>query len=246
MKLSNLIATGEQAQVYKCDDLAVKVFNEDTPKTKVLYEALTHARIEETGLLVPKIMEVLKIDGKWAISMECIEGKTLYDIMMEDMDNIEVYINQMVDLQLEIHAQKAPHLSRMKDRLISQIQELDCIDESKKYELLTRLDGMPKHKKLCHGDFHPMNIMISGDKAYLLDWIDATRGNASADAARTFLLLSLKDKNVAKLYLKVFCNKSNTKKDYVQRWIPIMAASRLTENYDEERELLMSWLDVLD
>ncbi|MDF2821803.1 MAG: Mn2+-dependent serine/threonine protein kinase [Clostridiales bacterium] len=246
MELTNLIATGEQAQVYKYNDLAVKVFNENTPKTAVLYEALTHSRIEETGLLVPKIMEVMKVDGKWAIAMECIEGKTLGELMFEDAENIDKYVNLMVDLQLEIHSKKAPHLSRLKDILISQIQGLDCIDESKKYELLSRLDGMPKHKKLCHGDFHPMNIILKDDKTYTVDWENAARGNASADTAKTFLLLALKDKKVAELYLNTFCKKSDTHKEYVQRWIPIMAAARLTENYAEEREMLMNWLDVLD
>lgn len=242
----NIIASGQEAVVYRNGELAVKVFNESTPKTAALYEAFTHSRIEDTGLLVPKIHEVSKKDGKWAITMDCIEGKTLYDVMLEDPQHMEDHINSMVDLQVEIHSKKAPHLARQKDRFITQIQGLSYIDDSKKYELLTRLDGMPKHKKLCHGDFHPMNIIIKEGEYYIVDWVNASRGNASADVANTYLIMSLKNKETAEIYLNTFCDKTNTRKDYVQRWIPIVAAARLTENKEEERELLLNWLDVVD
>ena len=51
---------------------------------------------------------------------------------------------------------------------------------------------MPNHKKLCHGDFDPKNIILRDDgEAFILDWAHATQGNASADAARTYLLFWL-------------------------------------------------------
>ena len=69
------------------------------------------------------------------------------------------------------------------------------LDDNLRYELMTRLDGMPKHTKLCHGDFDPSNIIVGNDgKWYVVDWVHASQGNASADVARTYLLLSLKDK----------------------------------------------------
>jgi aminoglycoside phosphotransferase (APT) family kinase protein len=130
--------------------------------------------------------------------------------------------------------------------MVRQINSLDCIDNIKKYDLLTRLDGMPKHTKVCHGDFNPKNIIVSNDKLYVLDWVHASQGNASADAARTYLLLSLDDPKAADLYLDFFCKKSQTEKRYVQTWLPIVAAAQLTKNKPEERELLMKWLDVVE
>ena len=246
MDFKNLIASGEAVDIYKDGKYAIKVFKENQPKTAALYEALTHARVETTGLPVPIIHEVTVIDGKWAIVMDHIEGKTLHAMMKEDPENIEKYINDMVDIQLEIHSKTAPLLSKLKDKMIRQIQSLDCIDDVKRYELLTRLDSMPKHKKLCHGNFTPMNIIISDDKTYIVDWVAARQGNASADVGRTYLMLSLDFPEAAELYLDTFCKKSGTAKKYVQAWLPIVAAAQLTQNKPEEKDLLLKWIDVVD
>ena len=117
-----------------------------------------------------------------------------------------------------------------------------------RYDLHTRLDSMPKHTKLCHGDFNPSNIIISEDgKPYILDWSHATQGNASADAARTYLLFWLAgDIEAAEKYLDAFCKKSNTDKKYVQQWMPIVAASQSVKGNEKEREFLQTWINVVD
>ena len=67
------------------------------------------------------------------------------------------------------------------------------LDATTRYDLHTRLEGMPKHNKVCHGDFRPSNVIISEDGTpYVIDWSHATQGNASADAARTYLCFWLK------------------------------------------------------
>ena len=110
------------------------------------------------------------------------------------------------------------------NRKISQAQ----LDATTRYELHTRLEAMPKHGKVCHGDFNPSNIIIGEDGVpYILDWSHATQGNASADVARTYLLFWLAgDIAGADRYLDLFCEKSNTAKQYVQKWMPIVAASQ--------------------
>ncbi len=246
MELKNLIASGENVDVYKDGDMVIKLFKEGQPKTAAMYEALTHSRVETTGLPIPIIHEISIIDGKWAIKMDAIEGKTLYEIMKSDPDNMEKYINQMVDIQLEIHSKTAPLLSKLKDKLARQIKSLDCIDEVKRYELLTRLASMPKHIKLCHGNFTPMNIILSGDKTFIVDWVAARQGNASADVGRTYLMLCLEFPEAAEMYLDTFCEKSGTKKQYVQAWLPIVAAAQLTKGIPEEKDLLMRWIDVVE
>lgn len=246
MKLDNLISEGKNASVYRDGENAIKVFNKGTSKTDVLNEALNTTRVEETGFPIPSISEVSIIDGQWAITMNYIEGKTLAEIMKEDPEHCKNYIEQMVDLQLQMHEKRSPLLNKLKDKLVRQIQSLDNLDDIKKYDLLTRLDGMPKHIKVCHGDFCPQNIIVSNDKMYVLDWVHATQGNASADVARTYLLLSLENSKMADIYLDAFCEKSGTAKRYVQTWLPIVAAAQLTKNKPEERELLMKWLDVVD
>lgn len=246
MDFKNLIAAGETVDVYRDGKMAVKIFKNADAKTKALHEALTHSRVETTGLPIPIIHEVSVIDGKWAITMDHIEGKTLHQMMKEDPDNIADYVDDMVDIQLEIHSKTMPLLSKLKDKLSRQIEGLSCLDDTKKYELLTRLESMPKHRKLCHGNFTPMNIIINSDKTYIVDWVAARQGNASADVARTYLMLSLDFPEAAELYLDTFCKKSGTAKQYVQAWLPIVAAAQLTCNNQQEIELLSRWIDVVD
>ena len=245
MELKNLIATSATVDVYKEGNMAIKVFKEGCPKTMALYEALTHSRVEATGLRVPVIHEVSVIGNRWAIHMDCIEGKTLAQVMKDDPANKDKYISDMVDIQIEIHSKQAPKLSKLKDKMTRQINSLDCIDDATKYELLTRLDSRPKHTKLCHGNFTPENIILNENGTFIVDWVAARQGNASADVGRTYLLLSLHDPDMAEKYLHLFCERTNTSKKYVQEWLPIVAAAQLTENKPEERDLLMKWVNVV-
>ncbi len=245
MELKNLISTSETVDVFKDGKMAIKLFKEGCPKTMALYEALTHSRVEATGLRVPVIHEVSVIKNRWAIHMDLIEGKTLADVMKDDPANMEKYVDQMVDIQIEIHSKSVPKLSKLKDKLIRQINLLDTVDDAVKYELLTRLDSMPKHTKLCHGNFMPENIIMNDEGVYVVDWVAARQGNASADVGRTYLLLSLKNPEMAEMYLNKFCEKTNTSKKYVQDWLPIVAAFQLTENNPAEKDLLMKWVNVV-
>ncbi len=247
MELKKVIAVRTSKTVYRDDDKAIKVFDEEYKKSDILNEALNQARIEETGLPVPKLLEVNKIDGKWAIVSEFIEGKTLQRLMDENPDKTDEYLNLFVDIQLNIHNQKMPMLNKLKDKMNRKISQTD-FDATTRYDLHTRLEGMPKHDKVCHGDFRPSNVIIDKDGNYfVIDWAHATRGNASADAARTYLVLMLRgDNELAEKYLDLFCKKSDTAKQYVQKWLPIVAASQTVKGNLDEREFLLRWVNVVD
>lgn len=247
MNLNKVIAVRNDKTVYRDGDLAIKVFNEDYSKADVLNEALNQARVEETKLNVPKVIEVTKIDGKWAFVTQFIPGKTLDTLMKEHPEKKDDYLNLFVDLQLKVHEQKSPLLNKLKDKMNRKIAET-TLDATTRYELHTRLEGMPKHNKVCHGDFNPSNIIITDDgDAYILDWSHATQGNASADVARTYLLFCLQgDEELANQYLDLFCKKSDTAKQYVQQWLPIVAASQSVKGKAEEREFLLNWVNVVD
>ena len=247
MKLDNVLAQRKNKTIYKDGDLAVKVFDETFPKSDILNEALNQARVEETGLNIPKVEEVKKIDGKWAIVSTYIEGKTLAALMEENPDKLDEYLDLFVDIQINILSQKAPLLNKLKDKMNRKIDETD-LDATTRYELHTRLQGMPKHTKVCHGDFNPSNIIISPDGTpYVLDWSHATQGNGSADAARTYLLFRLnKQDELAERYMKLFCDKTDTARQYVNEWLPIVAASQSVKGKPEEREFLLSWVNVCD
>lgn len=247
MKLDKIIAVRTSKTIYRDKDKVIKLFNEDYSKADILNEALNQARVEETGLNIPKILEVTKIEGKWAIVLEFIEGKTLAQIMEEDKENFDKHLERFVDLQMEMHTHKAPLLNKLKDKMNRKITETG-LDATIRYDLHTRLESMPKGTKLCHGDFNPSNIIITpDDKAYILDWSHATMGNASADVARTYLLFWLSGNiDGAEKYLELFCKKSDTAKQYVQKWIPIVAASQSVKGKAEEREFLLHWVNVVE
>jgi RIO-like serine/threonine protein kinase len=247
MKLDNVIAVRKAKKVYRDGDKCIKVFDKDYSKADVLNEALNQARIEETGLNIPKVLEVTTIDGKWAIVSEFIEGVTLAELMEKNPDRLDEYLNTLVDVQLEIQSKTCPLLNKLKDKMNRKISEAD-LDATTRYELHSRLEGMPKHKKVCHGDLNPSNIIVTNDgKYYIIDWSHATQGNASADAARTYLLFCLKEnEETAKKYLDIFCKKSDTAKQYVEKWLPIVAASQSVKGNEDERQFLLSWTDVVE
>lgn len=248
MKLDRIIAVRNNKTVYRDGNLCMKVFDASYSKADILNEALNQARVEETGLAIPKIREVTVIDGKWAIVTDYIKGKTLAQLMQENPDKKDAYLEMFVDLQLQMQSKNCPLLTKLKDKMIRKIGQTD-FDATTRYDLHTRLDAMPKHTKLCHGDFNPSNIIISDEDGtpYILDWAHATQGNASADAARTYLLFWLNgDIDGAEKYLELFCQKSNTAKQYVQKWMPIVAASQSVKGNEKEREFLQSWVNVVD
>ena len=222
MNLDRIIAVRNNKTVYRDGDRCLKVFNEGYSKADVLNEALNQARIEETGLNIPKVLEVTVIDGKWTIVSDYIKGKTLAQLMQENPEKKDEYLNLFVDIQLEIQSKTCPLLNKLKDKMNRKICQTD-LSATVRYDLHTRLESMPKH------------------------WSHATQGNASADAARTYLLFWLNgDIDAAKKYLNLFCEKSDTAIQYVQKWMPIVAASQTVKGNAAEREFLHSWIDVVD
>ena len=234
--------------IFREGDKVLKEFAESFPKDEVFHEAFINARIEEIyGQSVPKVLSVSCVKGRWTITKEYVEGETFEELMRKNPSKKTEYLEKMLGIQLQVLAFKAPVLEQLQSKMQRQINELNGIDDGTRYELLTRLESMPKHEKLCHGDLRPSNIVMDkkGD-CHIIDWVHATKGNASADIARTYLILALDDKATAEKYLELFCEKTGTKKEYVQSWLPIVAAAQLTKKRKEEETELKTWLQIVD
>lgn len=246
MKLDRVIAVRNNKTVYRDGDRCIKVFNAEYSKAKVLKEAFNQSLIEETGINVPKIIEVTMLDGKWAIVSEFIKGKTLAQYMEECPEKKEEYISFFTDLQMNIHSKTAPYLDKLIEKMSRQIAQTE-IDATMRYALCSCLDNMPKDSKICHGDFNPSNIIIDNNEVpYILDWSRATQGNTSADVIRSYFLFMLnEDKTGADTYLDMICTKSNTNKKDFQKWIPIVAAADLVKCNEREREFLIKWVNTV-
>lgn len=240
-----LIFERPHKQVYTDGVRVYKMFDETFPESNVFNEALNQIRVQETGLPVPKVLEVIQKDGKWTIVMEYVKGKTLEQLMNENPGKMDEYIDMLVDIQMAIHSKKAPHLNRLREKMHNAITSLK-IDPSVRYELHSRLDAAPKHNKVCHGDLVPSNIIIDdAGKAHIIDWSHAVQGNGSADTSRTYLYFVMMGKNeLAESYLKKVCVKTDVAKQYIQQWLPVVAAVQLSRGIEGEGTFLMSWLDI--
>lgn len=243
----DLLAERKTKTVYKENNRTIKLFIENHSKSNILNEALNQARVEETGLNIPKLLEVTKMENRWALISEYIEGKSLDELMNEHPEKQEEYMNMFIEIQLNILSKKSPMLNNLKEKMKRKIAETDLSDTIK-YDLNTRLESMPKHNNVCHGDFNPSNIIIKEDgTAYIIDWAHASQGNSSADAARTYLIFNLEGKKEkAEEYLNKFSEKSGIEKKYIQKWIPIVAAAHLSKASEEEKTFLINWIDVVD
>lgn len=247
INLDNPIVERKTKTVYRDNDKTIKLFVENYSKANILNEALNQARVEEgTELAVPKLIEVSKIDNRWALVSEHIEGKPLDKLMEENPEREDEYLNKFIDVQLKVLSNRVPLLNRMKEKYRRKINSAD-INENTRYDLLQRLEGMRSDLSLCHGDYNPSNVIVKDDgTAYVIDWAHVTMGNSAADAARTYLIFCLDSKEkLADKYLNLFSEKSGIEKSNIQRWIPIVAAVQLADS-NCDRELLNSWVDVIE
>ena len=162
MKLdkSKIIAVRTNKTVYKDGNLAIKVFDEGFSNANNLNEALNHARVEETNLHIPKLIEVGMIDGKWAIVTEFIEGKTMAEMMEQEPDKYDEYLERFVNLQIEMHAQECPLLIKLKDKMHRKISETE-LDATTRYASYSPRCSVVH--KVCHGDFNPTNIIMNNE-----------------------------------------------------------------------------------
>jgi tRNA A-37 threonylcarbamoyl transferase component Bud32 len=248
--LGQLVLTRHNKKIYSKDGIITKLFDSKFYQASdVLKEAMNQEYAVESSLPAPHVDSVFMVGKNWAISSDEIKGKTLAKMMGEDPANKKKYIDKLVQIQISIlsHLSDNLKLPKLKDKLNNYITD-SGLDATTRYDLHVRLEKMPNHYKFCHGDLTPQNIIFEGDKAYVLDWAHATRGNASADAAMTYLMFTLEgDDKGASMYLKDFCKKSDTRPEYVQSWISVVSATKLCTISDpKQRELLMRNINVVE
>lgn len=248
MNFEEIIANRSTKTVYKDNGRTIKLFIENYSKLDILNEAVNQARVEETNLNVPKLIEVTKIDNRWALISEHIEGTPLDKLMQANPEKEDEYLELFVKTQEEILKQRAPLLGRIHDKMRRKLNEATNIDDNTKYELLQRLEGIKTKNSVCHGDFNPSNIIVKENgEIYIIDWAHVTQGNPSFDAARTYLLFSMERKDeLAKKYLDLFAEKLEIDKKEIQRCVPIVAASQMSKGREEEQEFLAKWINVID
>lgn len=236
MNLGTPIATGNTAQIFLFENKIAKVFNDFLPDTESSYEANKQKFAHSCGLSVPEVFDVTTIDGKQAIIMEFVKGKTIGDILSENMEQAEYYMNISIDIQQKIHMIVADSLEPMSLKLSRQIESAQQLDKRHKSALLQKMDTITYKKRLCHGDFHMFNLIMSdNNQVIIIDWVDSSAGDVRADVYRTYLLYEQFSIELAEMYLRLYCQKSGLSKDDVFQWAPIIAGARLSENVSSEK-----------
>lgn len=235
MEFGPPIAIGNTAKIYHLENRVIKIFNDYLPASESLYEANKQKFAYSCGLHVPEIFEVTTIDGKQAIIMEHIKGRTIGDILSENLEQAEYYMSISVDIQQKIHMVAAESLEPMSEKLRRQIEVAPYLDMRHKLILLGKLETITYEKRLCHGDFHLYNLIISDNRVVIIDWVDCSSGDIRADVYRTYLLYSQISIELADMYLRLYCEKSGLLKSEIFQWAPIIAAARLSENVSSEK-----------
>ncbi|MEE1160159.1 MAG: phosphotransferase [Atopobiaceae bacterium] len=232
--------------VYQDGNRLIKVFNNQKPGSDVFNEALNDSRVSEAGGRVPRVVEVSQIrggewDGSWALALEYIPGRTLEQVIDDDVENIETYFKQFVELQLQVLSADAPLLNRQKDKLRRMINSVKTLDPSVRYDLQMRLDGLKGGHKVCHGDFVPSNIIIpdDGSEPYVIDWAHVTSGIPEVDAAQTYLLFKVEHPSSADKYLTLYSKMSDTARQVIMNWVPVVAAAELARGRRQREKFLL-------
>lgn len=239
-----IIAIRTDKIVYRDGNTVLKVFDPSYSTADIFNEALNQARIEETGFPVPKIMEILKLDGKWAIRREYAEGITLQRLMQEKPENRESYLDLFTDVQRDIFSLKAKQLNRQKYKLAQRISRAP-ISEEQREVLLQALFSLPDGSATLHGDFIPSNlVLLPGGGHCVLDWTHVTEGNANEDVARTYLqLLRRFGESTAERYLALYLSKSEARRADVFAWMASAAVALLALCRPSERSFYLEKLN---
>lgn len=235
------IAKGELIEVMVEGDKCYKIFSNDYPKTHVMNEAFNTVTLEDTEINTPRLLDICKIDGKWTLVLDYIKGKSIAQLMEENPDKLDYYLGKFIDIQLQIHEQKVFTLRKHNDKMNRKISKTN-LSATLRYDLHERIEAKPKHNKLCHGDYDPLNVILAEDgKYYVIDWSHATLGNIEADGARTYMMFLIdKNKKLARKYIDLFCEKAGCSLDDVLSYLPILAASQSVKDIKDQAEFLNS------
>ncbi|CAI9395369.1 MULTISPECIES: phosphotransferase family protein [Bacillaceae] len=230
MNLGEPIATGNTAKIYLNDHKIFKIYKDYLPPTESAMEAAKQRFAHSCGLPVPKVIEITKVNNNQVLIMEYIKGKTLGDLLFENLEMAEYYMSKSIDIQQQIHHHEGNDLQPITAKWRRQIEGSHILEVETKSLILAKLKLMPNETRLCHGDYHLFNLVQADDKVWIIDWVDAGAGDVRADICRTYLLYLENHQELADLYLNIYCSKTGDTKEAILEWMPIIAAARLSEN----------------
>jgi uncharacterized protein (TIGR02172 family) len=255
LKSNQLLAEGRTAQIYAWEDgWVLKLFHGWMPRRAVETEAWIAGLAADKGFGAPRVREVVEIGDRLGLVYQRLDGPSLLNRIGAHPWKMPAYARLLANLQAEMHARSAPELPPLNERLARKVQTADLLPDDLKAAALLALERLPGGDRLCHGDFHPDNILLTRQGPVIIDWTDAACGNPLADVARTSLLFSISSlppstpgRRVVesfrewfhRLYLRRYFQLSSAPRSELAAWMPVVAAARLSEQIPGEAPRLL-------
>ena len=261
--LGEIVALGRTSDIHAWgDNQVVKLYHNWFQFEWIKNEAKRTAVINQLPLASPKVGELLKLNGRNGLVFERLYGKNMLELVQADPTLISDFANRVATLQLEMHQlDQQPAIRRQKDKLEENLGRPSPLPDNYKAILLEQLRNMPDGESLCHGDFHPGNIVVTAERDVIVDWNDCSIGNPLADLARSTILFiggitgneepnpdfeaqvtkfhDLYLDRYFELYAPNEADRAAAKAEY-EAWIPIIAGARLCEGITSLEPWLLS------
>lgn len=240
-KIGPLLGSGKMAEAFHYGDHVLKLYRDPANRSVAFGEAAILAIVGDHGLPSPAVHAAGCYAGRWGLVMDRAPGQPLASLATADPTLVPAALETMVQLHLAMHARTETRLSPLKPRLADRLRHAPGLDTALRDTLLARLAALPEASRLCHGDFHPFNIIGPPGAAMIVDWPDASSGPPAADVARSYLLMRHGAGHaLADAYLERYVAMSGITEADIRAWLPIIAAARLTENVPDENERLLA------
>lgn len=237
------------------NDQILKLYGPETPKDVVKQMKAREDWLYELGLPVPKLGELLEIEDSFGQIYEKIDGISMGEQLIsfqEDEQKIDDLATSFAEVHFQIHSCSADQMNmhHQKEFFPALIERIDILSPELKETLITKIKELPSGTQICHGDFHPFNLVMSSRGPIVIDWNNSHAGNPLEDVARSRLILAghshmhpsltrTLDQFQAK-YLDHYFELAPKSRDEISLWWPTVAAIRFLDNIPELHKWLLA------
>ena len=168
----------------------VKVPDAATPESWIRFEAEYAEAARVSGAPVPRLLGMERIGGRVASVWEHVPGESMWQHIVDTPASSAQLGAVLADVHEALFARvPAVTLPAQRDRLKAKIRLAASTIDASYAEALELLPDAAAVARLCHGDLHPSNVVMSPSGPVIVDWFDCSRGDPICDVARTSLIL---------------------------------------------------------
>jgi uncharacterized protein (TIGR02172 family) len=225
-----IIGRGFTADVYAWGDGRVlKLFHPGAPDRPEREYRVTRA-VHAAGLPAPAVYELVEVDGRAGIVFERVDGPSLFEYVQARPWKLWWAIRRLAELHAQIHRCVCPaELPTQRDWLAGGIDASPDLSKVDRDAARRQLAALPDGTAVCHGDFHPANILLTARGPVVIDWGAATRGHPLGDVACTLRLIrtaSLPPWSPRPVHLLLACTRPLLHRGYLTHYLRRHAGTR--------------------